>query len=99
MRNSYLSRRTPQCTAGMQDVVGFRWDRADLVMYYRLTDELLYDIDTSHDLLSNDSSVDETVILAHLRYMELLPLSRVCLSVHRYALYFTLGYFNNFYGT
>ena len=48
---------------GLQDVVGFRWDKADLAMYYRLTGEQLYDIDISHDLLSNDNTIDEAVIL------------------------------------
>ena len=54
--------RCSPCT-GLQDVVGFRWDKADLAMYYRLTGEQLYDIDIPHDLLSNDSTIDEAVIL------------------------------------
>jgi len=48
---------------GSHGVVGFRWDKADLSMYYCLTGELLYSTDVPHDLLASDCVVDESAIL------------------------------------
>jgi hypothetical protein len=52
--------------AGRQEVVSFRWDKADLFEYYGLTGQLLRDIDVPHDFLTIDGDIDDAQALARI---------------------------------